>query len=102
MNMDNGSLKVKRSDEAIWRVIDGEVVILIPHQSALHALSGCGGRIWELIEDEISVPELVETICAEYEVEPEKAKNDLVEYIDKLEELNLVEKIPGKVKEKIN
>ena len=100
--MDNGSLKVKRSDEAIWRVIDGEVVILLPHESALHALSGCGGRIWELIEDEVSIPELVDTICSEYEVEPERAGKDVCEYIDKLEELQLLRKIPAKAKEQVN
>ncbi len=84
-------MKVKRSDKAICRMIDNEVVILLPETGVLHALGGCGNRIWDLIEKEISVSEIVNSICDEYEVEPETARVDIIEFVKKLEALKLAE-----------
>lgn len=91
----DGTMKIKRSDKAVCRIIDGEVVILIPEESVLYALGGCGSRIWELIEKEISVSDLVDVICDEYEVELERAKEDIDEFINNLRKLNLVEVVTG-------
>ena len=93
------AMKVKRIDNAIWRVIDGEVVILIPEGKMLNALTGCGSRIWELIEEETAVSEIVQRICAEYEVEPERASKDINEFVRKLAEIALVEIVPAECNE---
>ena len=90
----NQAVKVKRSDAAIWRVIDGDAVLLIPEEAALHALTGCGSRVWELIEGETTVSNIVDRICAEYEVEPETARYEVTDFIHKLIAMNLVEAIP--------
>ena len=87
----NNSLKVRRNDEAVWRVIDGEIVVLIPQEVELHALTGCGGRVWELIEGEIAISEIVKRISAEYEVEPQKAREDITAFVHKLEQKKLLE-----------
>jgi hypothetical protein len=98
----NGLKKVKRNDEAVWRVIDGEVVVLIPQEQSLHALTGCGSRIWELIEGETTVLEIIEQICAEYEVDSQKAREEIIEYVDKLVHKKLVKIIPAAVEEVIH
>lgn len=85
------STRVKRKKNAISRIIDGEVVILIPNEKFLHALGGCGIRIWELIENETSVSDLVDIICDEYEVEPEVARKDIIDFVNELKALNLAE-----------
>ncbi len=91
----NNAIKVKRSDDAIWRVIDGEVVVLLSGGDMLHALKGCGIRVWELIEGETAISEIVGTICTEYEVEPQKAGEEITEFLHKLEAMKLVEIIPA-------
>ena len=96
---DSAMKKIKRNDEAVWRIIDGEVVVLIPQEQALHALAGCGSRIWELIDGGITVSEIIEQICAEYEVEPQRAREEIIEYINNLEQKRLVESIPPAVGE---
>jgi hypothetical protein len=87
----DGDMKVKRSDRAISRLVDGDIVVLVPETPMLHALGGCGIRIWELIEKETSVSDLVDVICDEYEVEPEIARKDIIEFIKELETLKLAE-----------
>jgi hypothetical protein len=100
--MDNNHMKkVKRNDEAVWRVIDGEVVVLLPQEQALHALTGCGSRVWELIEGETTISEIVKRICAEYEVEPQRAREEITAYVHELVHKKLVEIIPTSVTEAI-
>ncbi len=95
----NNTMKVKRSGSAISRVIDGEVVVLLPDEGMIHALKGCGSRVWELIEEETPILEIVQKICAEYEVEPQKAREEIDEFVHKLAAMKLVEIMPAESKE---
>lgn len=90
----NNTIKVKRSDDVVWRIIDEEVVVLIPEEAMLHALEGCGSRIWELIEGETTISEIVQSIRTEYEVEPQRAREEITEFIHKLMAMKLVEIVP--------
>jgi hypothetical protein len=90
----NNAIKIKRSDSAVWRVIDGEVVVLTSEGASINALTGCGSRIWELIEEETTIPEITQTICAEFEVEPPEAEVDITKFIRKLASMKLVEITP--------
>lgn len=91
----NNTMKVKRSDNAIWRVIDGEIVVLLTDGDVLHALKGCGSRVWELIEGETTISEIVQSICAQYEVEPQIAEKDITEFVRKLASMKLLEIVSG-------
>ena len=95
----NDMKKVKRNDEAVWRIIDGEVVVLVPQEQALHALTGCGSRVWELIEGETTISEIVQRICAEYEVEPQRVREEINEFVNNLAAVNLVDIVPVAVEE---
>ena len=104
MITDNKAMKIKRNETAVWRVIDGDVVLLIPEEAILHALTGCGSRVWELIEGETTLSAVVDQICAEYEVDLERARDEVTEFIQKFIFMNLVEAVPevggtGEVKE---
>lgn len=93
------SMKVKRSDNAIWRVIDGEVVVLLTRGEMLYALKGCGSQVWELIEGEMAVLDIVQKICAEYDVEPKRAEKEIYEFVNKLAGMKLVEIVPAESNE---
>ena len=90
-----GDLKLKRSDDVVWRVIDNEVVLLTPNDVSLHALIGCGSRIWELIGEGIEFSDVVRCICEEYEVEPERACKDIIDFVKKLEAMHVIETMPA-------
>jgi hypothetical protein len=91
----NNGLKVKRNDNAISRVVDGEFVVLLPDGAVIHALGGCGSRVWELIEGEVAVSALIQSICNEYDVEPQRAMEDITEFVHKLVAMKLVDIVPG-------
>lgn len=90
----NNTMKVKPCEGAVWRIIDGEVVVLSPDDVSLHALTGCGGRVWELIEEGNTITDIVQRICDEYEVTPQIAKKDINEFVNKLVAMKLVEMVP--------
>jgi hypothetical protein len=87
----NSENRVIRNEQAICRVIDGEVVVLLPEDATLHALTGCGSRVWEIIDGGATIFEIAQKICEEYEVEPETAIKDITEFIRKLANMNLVQ-----------
>ncbi|OGO31819.1 MAG: hypothetical protein A2Z29_08445 [Chloroflexi bacterium RBG_16_56_11] len=91
---DNGTMKVRHCEGAVWRLIDGEVVVLSPVDISIHALTGCGGRVWELIMEEATVSEIIDAICDEYDVEPQRAQREITEFVNKLAAMKLVEMVP--------
>jgi len=88
-------IKVRPCEGAVWRVIDDEVVVLSPEDVSIHALTGCGDRVWSLILQGTTIPEIIQTICAEYEVETAMATKDITEFIHKLTAMKLVEPVPA-------
>ena len=96
---DGDTMIARRSDRAVCRIIDDEVVILIPEQQVLYALGGCGSRVWELIDGKATVSEIINIIYEEYEVELQRAREDVIEFINDLSKLNLVEVTTGVNKE---
>jgi len=90
----NHNMKVKCSNDIVWRVIDGDVVVLLPEGAMLNALKGCGSRVWELMQEEDAVPAIIQRICDEYDVEPQVARDEINEFVRNLAEMKLVEITP--------
>jgi hypothetical protein len=83
--------EVARSLGSIWRVIEGEVIILTPENATLHVLNELGTRIWELMDGPIRVEEIVSKIVAEYEVDEETVKKDVLDFLSSLAEIGALE-----------
>lgn len=56
----------------------------------VYTLSPVAARIWALLDGTRSVSEIVEAVCAEYEVERELAMSDAAELLGDLQEAALV------------
>ncbi len=68
-----------------------EIVILDQKSGNYFGLEGVGPRIWSLIQNPISVDELIKTILAEYEVDVERCENDIMALLEELVSEGLVE-----------
>lgn len=84
-----------RADDVIARNIAGETII-VPVRSrvgdldSIYALNDVGSRIWQLIESNVPVKQIIETVCEEYETDAEDATRDVLELLDSLREAGLV------------
>ncbi len=87
--MDN-STKFLRNESYIWRVIDGETVIMSPFGDKLYALNDVGTFIWELLDGSKTIDDIVNSILEDYEIKDNIAYNDVIGFIEKLSENNML------------
>jgi hypothetical protein len=70
--------------------IPGEVVILDPIAGRYFSLEGVGPRAWELLQGSTTLAAMVETIVAEYDVDPATCERDVRGLVDDLVARGLV------------
>jgi len=80
MNVD----RVKPVKKVAVRVVDGKAVMLTVADSKLHRLNKTATRVWEGIMDGMSSTELVDALCAAYDVPRETARADVEELLREL------------------
>lgn len=80
----------RNEKECIWRVIDNETVIFAEDGQWLHQLNGIGHEIWNMCDGTVSIEEITNKICDEFEVENSTALNDVLSFIKELSHKNLI------------
>lgn len=80
---------VSRVTDVLSTQVDGEYVLMSPDLT-YHGVEGVGNRIWDLLDEPMSVAELVAAIIAEYDVTPEQAESDLVGFIGEMQSKGLM------------
>lgn len=85
------SRRYRRNQDLLSVDMDGDVVMMSIETGTYFGVSGAGPRIWELLETPRNFAELVEAICAEYEVDADLASADLRVFLDKLTENGMLE-----------
>ncbi len=80
----------------VTRQIAGETV-LVPIRSGaadldfIYTSNDTGTTIWESLDGEKTVDQIVETICREYDVPEEEATQDVMDFLSALEAAGLVQ-----------
>ena len=49
-----------------------------------------GARVWELLENKITIGEIVSVICEEYEVDEKTCTTDILSFINEMMESDLI------------
>ena len=81
---------VEKSDNLIFREIDGEVVIIANDGSHIHMLNETATLIWNCSERKTSVRQIIMEMCEQYDVDEDSASRDVLETIKSLSEKNLI------------
>ena len=79
----------------VTRSIAGETIIVpiknnVGDLGSIYTLNELGTMIWELIDSKKSVSQIIEAVCNAYEVAPEIAEKDAMDFINSLEEGGLI------------
>jgi hypothetical protein len=72
------------------RLFSGEAVIITPAENIVRMFNPVGSRIWELIDGQRTVGQIVDTLIDEYDVAPERAQQTTLAFFAMLEEKQLV------------
>lgn len=80
------------------RSILGETVIApitegVGDLNSIYVLNELGIQIWELIDGENTIHRMIEEICNAYDVGPEEAERDAMEFLKSLEAAGLIRSI---------
>ena len=84
-----------KSNNFVTRCVAGETIIVpvtnnVGDLNSIYTLNDLGTRIWDLIDDQSNVKQIIEAIVEEYEVEEEEATKDDNEYNETLEAAGLI------------
>ena len=82
--------KPARTSHVVYRIVDGEAVIVEPRNGLINVINEVGSRMWELIDGQRSISAIAETISDEYDVSPDNALKDALPFFDDLESKKLI------------
>lgn len=77
------------------KVMDGEAIIIDLSTGVYYSADKVGGFIWSQIESGNALGNVVDTVCAQYSVDPDQAQADVLGFISQLLDANLVSAEPG-------
>ena len=75
----------------IAQSVDGELLILNREQEQIHQLNPVASFIWQELDGQVSVEQLVKVITSKYDVKQDVAKDDLESLLSELSDLQLIE-----------
>ena len=92
------STRFVKDNQTVTRSIAGETIIVpiasgIGDLNSIYTLNEVGTSIWQLIDGQRSVDEIVENIESEFEVSKEEASQDVFDFLTALETEGLIRHI---------
>ncbi len=75
---------VARSDELVSAEMGKEMVMMSLQQGQYFGLNTIGSRIWELLEQPMTVAELCKRLVVSYAVDPETCQQDTLDFLQEL------------------
>lgn len=70
--------------DVIYRVVDGEAILLNLDSGYYYSLDPLGSEIWEMCDGLHTLGAIVDRICARYDVSQARAREDLFVLVDDL------------------
>lgn len=82
---------VRASLQQMSAKLEGETVVLNFGDGMYYSMDEVGARIWELVQHPRTVADVHSTLLAEFDVEPERCRSDLLRLLEELRSLELLE-----------
>jgi hypothetical protein len=84
-----------RSRSVVSRVVGGETLIVpvrgkVGDLASIYSFNGTGSLIWQLLDTPHTLAELIDAVEHEYAVAPEKAQNDVKQFLNDMLSVELV------------
>jgi len=81
---------LRNESRCIWKEINKDTIILSHDGQWLHQLNGIGAVIWNQCNGFTSIIEIISNICKEFAVEEERARKDVLRFIEGLSAKDLI------------
>jgi hypothetical protein len=84
--------RIRRNASTAYRNVEGEGLVMNPTDSMLHLLNETGSAIWEYLKEPHTVQEVLAMVLDRFDCDPETATEDILTFLQTLQEQQLVEK----------
>jgi hypothetical protein len=85
--------KFTRNKDTISGNLNDEIIMMDINQGKYFALNPVATRIWELLENKMSLEELCDALQKEYEVSRDQCLMDVKEHLAELEKRKLIKSV---------
>ena len=86
----NAQTVLKRKSGLMTANMNGDAVMMDISTGKYFNLGQTGGRIWELLEEPMTIEKLLRTLTAEYDVSYERCKADTLPFLQKMADKGLL------------
>jgi coenzyme PQQ synthesis protein D (PqqD) len=81
---------LSKNPNAAYRIYDGQATIVLSDRAEVNVINEIGTLVWDRIDGKRSLAEILEAVLAEYEVGPDEARRDVLEFVASLHERGMV------------
>jgi hypothetical protein len=86
----------RRTADVVSRQVGAETILVPVRQNvgsldSIYTLSAVAARVWDLLDGSRTVEQIIDVLCAEFEVERDRAAADVTELIEDLHGISLVQ-----------
>ena len=82
--------QVRPNDDVLMQEVGGEAVLLHLASEQYFSLDAVGTRIWSLLGTHDNLSSVAHQLCAEYTVDPQRIRSDLLALVGQLSAAGLV------------
>ncbi len=82
-----------RNQETISGQIDDEIVMVDIEKGSYFSLNAVATRVWELLDEPLTLASLCDRLLTEYDVNPEECRADVAEHLTQMQTLGLVREV---------
>ncbi len=86
----NEKTLVARDPEMLASEMDGEKVMMSIERGEYYGLDETGSRIWDLIENETQVGDIVVQLLEDFDVDRDECARDVLEFLEELKQKGLI------------
>jgi len=83
--------RIQRSSEPMQARLDDELVMMSVERGSYYGLDPVGSKIWELLEEPLTVSELVSKLVDIYDVDQSVCERETIEFLESMQDEKLVE-----------
>ena len=79
------------ADDVLFKELQGEAVLLHLGSESYYGLDDVGTRMWQLLNEQHDMDDVVKKLLAEYDVEEASLRSDLAQLINQLADAGLIQ-----------
>jgi hypothetical protein len=81
---------VVRNSDMVWKMVGNEAFIIDKDGTKIHQLNSVGSEIWKNSEGNLTIRQIIEAICNQFEITAEEAEKDSTLFIENMLTQDLV------------